>query len=107
MSSFTPPPPRSDLKWIGVDFDGTICQTEYPEYRMGEPILDAVAKVHKYAFLGWKIAIHTSRPSADYEAIEAWLNHYGVPFHRIVTGKLLCKAYVDDRNVRPEDEEWV
>lgn len=55
---------------------------------------------------GWKLVIHTSRSWTDYEAIEAWCHHYGLPVSRIVCGKLLGGVMIDDRNVSINSPDW-
>ena len=109
--TWTPPQPRADLIRLGVDFDGTLCESTWslsnPTAVPGPPIWENVAKVIKLHRDGWKIWIHTSRASADYETIESWLNYHEVPFDGIETGKPLFYRYIDDRAVNAFDEEWV
>src|SRR5688572_24716606 len=98
---FVPPPPRGELLWDAVDFDGTLAygtwSIDNPNAVPGKPILNNLLKLWELVRAGRKIIIHTARPSSDYELIESWLTHYGVPFDRIVTGKLLAARYIDDR----------
>lgn len=102
--------PRSYLMWLAVDLDSTLAQgvwtPEEPTSEIGDPIWANVVKVRVLAAKGWKIVIHTSRPWHDYEAIEVWANHYKVPFSRIVCGKLLAAAYIDDRAINADDPDW-
>lgn len=108
--TFTPPELRSDLKWLAVDFDGTLCRSNWsvdnPTAVPGEPIAANIAKLVKCVNKGYKIWIHTARPSTDYEMVEAWLNHWGIHFDGIVTGKILAYRYIDDRAVNADAEEW-
>lgn len=116
-SSFTPPrlrgdePPPHGLKWIAVDFDNTLCQTNYDlqtgENPMGPAIPGTLEKCLELVANGYKIVIHTSRPWYDYEAIEAWLRYHHYPFHSIVCGKLQARGYVDDRNIDHRAESWL
>lgn len=110
-SQFVPPPPRGELLWDAVDFDGTLAygtwSIENPTAVPGLPIQENVAKLRALEDAGRKIIIHTARPSSDYELIEAWLIHYGIPFDRIVTGKLLAARYIDDRAVPADAESWL
>lgn len=105
------PPPRSDLKWACVDLDGTLAEPiwtpQNPTTEIGRPIARNVIKLASLHNAGYKIVIHTSRPDTDYEAIEMWLNHYGLPFKAIRTGKPLAAIYVDDRGVHSEHPDWV
>lgn len=104
-----PPPDRHDdrLLWIAVDFDNTLATTIWPQEGIGEPIESSIEKCHELVKNGYKIVIHTSRPWMDYEAIEWWLTKHDVPFSRIVCGKLMAKAYVDDRNIDMNAESWL
>lgn len=108
--SFVAPPPRSRLLWVGVDLDGTLAEPVWtpdnPTSEIGEPITRNVSKVRQLAAEGWKIVIHTSRAWTDYEAIEAWLSHHGISFKEIQCGKPLYAAYIDDRAIYSEDEDW-
>lgn len=109
--TFEPPPPRDRLIRLGVDFDGTICRSTWsidnPSAIPGDPIAENVAKLIRARNKGFKIWIHTSRPSSDYELIEKYLEFWAIPFDGIETGKPLFYRYVDDRAVNAFDEEWV
>lgn len=102
--------PRSYLKWLAVDLDGTLAEgiwtPEEPTSEIGAPIARNVEKVRRLAEAGWKIVIHTARPWHDYESIEAWANWVPVPFKGIVCGKLLAAAYIDDRAINADDPDW-
>lgn len=105
-----PMAPRSELIRVAVDLDGTLAHGTWspsnPTAELGEPIWRNVKKLDELSAAGYKIWIHTARPDADYEAIEAWLNHYGILFSGIVTGKILAVAYIDDRGVH-EADNWL
>lgn len=91
---------NNDLKWLAVDLDNFLAETSpHPEYKLLGAKQGAVDFCKKLDADGWKITIHTARPSSDYEAIEKWLFFYGIPYRRIYTGKILAKFYLDDRNV--------
>jgi hypothetical protein len=109
--TYSPPLPRSDLKWIGVDLDGTLAEPiwtpENPTSDIGPPIVRNVEKLRRAVHQGYKPVIHTSRPWTDYEAVEYWLNYHNIPFREIQMGKPLYKAYIDDRAVHAEEPEWV
>lgn len=108
---FVPPAPRSDLLWYAVDFDGTIARSMWsidnPTAVPGEPIWENAHKLLDLYEAGKKIAVHTARPSSDYELIEAYMNHWALPFHQIVTGKLLAFRYIDDRAVNADAPSWL
>lgn len=97
---------EEELKWIGVDFDGTIFgNTGYPEYLLTEPLPGAKDALQRMADQGWKIIIYTSRPWVEHEVVESHLEKHGIPFRRIVCGKMFVKYMVDDRNVE-FDGDW-
>lgn len=103
MSNFVPPPQRAHLKWAAVDFDGTIAESNWsPDNPNATPgnLIEATAEEMERIIKDedMKNVVHTSRGWADYEIIEKYLRHHGVPFHKIVCGKLLARVYVDDRN---------
>jgi hypothetical protein len=104
------PTPGSD-KWIAVDLDGTLAEgvwtPENPVDTIGAPIQHGLNQCARYSSVGWKIVIHTSRPWYHYEMIEEWLEKHGVPFRRIVCGKLFAHRYVDDRGVPANFPDWV
>jgi hypothetical protein len=93
-----------------VDFDGTLCEFQYPD--MGDPIPGAQEFMRSLFARGLQPVIWSSRMSpAIYteeeraEAVEniaCWAHRFGIPYHAIDTGasgKRLCVAYVDDRGV--------
>lgn len=97
---------NGELKWVGVDFDGTIVKTSPPDYKLGEPINGAREALTQMANDGWKIVIFTARPWADYTLIEDWLKEYLIPFRRIICGKPLMRFYIDDRNIEFNGHNW-
>lgn len=103
--------PRSELIWIALDHDGTMARSCWspsnPTSEIGEPIPENVAKALALVAEGWKLVVHTARPWADYEALEAWYAHYEIPVRAIVCGKILALAYVDDRALSSTDGDWV
>lgn len=104
---FTPPKPRTDLRWVSVDFDNTLCTTVGPNYDMGDPIARNVREVAILRGAGFKIVIYTARPWSDYEAVEAWLAHHEIAVDRIECGKLLTIAHFDDRAYNAAREDWL
>ena len=105
------PPQREELKWVAVDFDGTLAESTWdaadPTAAPGEVILRNVDKLEELAEAGWKIVIHTARPWSDYEIVESWLNWYCLPYDKIVCGKLLAALYVDDRALHADYPSWI
>ena len=111
VSEFVPPEQLRTLKWLGVDLDGTIAEPlwtpDNPTSDIGDPIWANIAKLREAVAAGYKIFIHTSRPWSDYTAVEAWLNHYEIPFKDIQMGKPLFALYVDDRARHESAESWL
>lgn len=99
-------PPRADLIWLGVDLDGTIAESIWPDPGIGPPIGHNLVKLREADRRGYKIVIHSSRPWSDYEMVELWLWNYKVPFKYIQLGKPLYAAYIDDRNILPGASQW-
>lgn len=104
-------PPRAGLLWIGVDLDGTLAEPvwtpENPTSEIGDPIQRNVNKLYGVVNQGYKVVIHTSRPWTDYEAVEAWLEHWEIPYKHIHMGKPLYRLYIDDRGRHSEEESWL
>ena len=102
---------NSELLWMAIDLDGTLAEgiwtPENPTAAIGHPIWPNVAKCIKLASKGFKIVIHTSRGWTDYERIEEWAKHWEIPCSHIVCGKLLARAYIDDRNIDMNKESWL
>lgn len=100
-----------DLKWVGVDLDGTLFHNnwspENPTADVGDPIAENVYKLYDLIASGYKLVIHTSRPWADYVKIERALNEADIPFKAIVCGKLLAAAYIDDRAMSDSEPDWL
>lgn len=91
---------NDEVKWIGVDFDDTIASnSSFPLYVPSEPLPGAVEALKKLNNMGYKITIFTARHWADYQNVENYCLHYGIPFRRIICGKPLFKCVIDDKNV--------
>lgn len=105
------PAPRTRLKWIGLDHDGTMAQPLWtpanPTSEMGEPIWENLYKAMDLIRAGYGLVVHTSRADTDTEAIELWYRHYGVPIIGVRPGKMLAAAYIDDRAVPAERPDWL
>ncbi len=108
MASLTMEPRTDDkLLWLAVDLDNTLAEPMWPKPGIGEPLWDNVEKLRKAVEAGYKVIIHTSRTWSDYELVETWLWMNDIPFHRILCGKVLAIAYIDDRNIDPDSESWI
>lgn len=107
-------PPRNNLRWLGIDLDGTLAApiwtADNPTTDIGAPLENNVGKLRRAVAKGFKVIIHTSRPWTDYENIEGWLRHHNIPFREIQCGKPLYYRYIDDRAIvadENDEEEWV
>lgn len=93
-----------ELKWLAVDFDGTIA-SKNSDFTIGQPIQENIKKLQECIDLGYKIIIHTARHWEDYSKIEEWLINNNIKFKAIVCGKILAHRYIDDRAI-PADADW-
>ena len=97
----------AELIWAAVDLDGTLAVSVWPEPGIGEPIRHNVAKLKELKARNYKVVIHTSRGWEHYAPIEAWLESHGIPFDKIVCGKLLARVYIDDRALAADEAVWL
>ncbi len=92
--------PLDHLRWIGVDFDGTLAgNSGFPHYLPGGPLPGAVEAMQKIDAQGYQIVIFTARAWSEYHNIVAWCKEYNVPVRRIVCGKPLFLYMIDDKNI--------
>ncbi len=103
---------------IVVDFDGTICDFEFPE--MGKPKKGVRESLEKLQKKGYKIVIHSVRTSRCWEDhkesndntqekaiedIQNYMNENKIPYDYIYTpDKPLATYYIDDRAVWFNDD---
>lgn len=104
-------PYAKNIRRYAIDLDGTLC---WPTWKpdqvrtvVGDPIPENIAKLNEVVDQGYEVFIHTARPWTDYELIEAWLEHHGIPYTGIVCGKILAHRYVDDRGINARNESWL
>jgi capsule biosynthesis phosphatase len=107
------------MSTIVIDLDGTLTIPGSGEdYASLLPDAEVVAQLKRYAALGYRIAVMTSRNMRSFEnsigrinahtlpiAIE-WLKRHDIPFDEIHVGKPWCGLagfYVDDRAIRPSE----
>jgi len=90
---------------IAVDFDGTICENEYPN--IGKPIPEAIEALQKLSDRGVRIIIWTCRfKPDDLLEMQSWLLEHEVTYNAInkqlvdfIKGrKIYADRYIDDRN---------
>jgi uncharacterized HAD superfamily protein len=90
-----------------VDFDGTICFTDMTKPYIpktpiiGEPNIKLIEMLRGMKREGWKILIHTSRWSGEYNWIKKWLDDNDVPYDGIEPHKLKADMYIDDKAWNP------
>ena len=97
---------------VCIDFDGVIAKFSDHIEELGEPIDGGAKAISELKNLGYKIIIHTARPSNDehVKKIEGYLNSHGIPFDEINKNsdcpwnsiKPLADLYIDDRGLRFE-----
>ena len=107
------------MSTIVIDLDGTLTIPGSGEdYASLLPNEAVAAQVRRYASLGYRIAVMTSRNMRTFEnsvgrinahtlpiAID-WLKRHDIPFDEIHVGKPWCGLagfYVDDRAIRPSE----
>lgn len=94
------PIPDHKLKWVGVDLDDTLANNSgTPEFELGEPLKGAKDFMDTLIARGFKPVIYTARGWTQYDVIEAWLEEHNIPYRRIICGKPLFYAIVDDKNI--------
>jgi hypothetical protein len=99
-------PDQTDTPVVAVDFDGTLVEAVWPKRGVGPAILSGFDKLNQLIMDGWEPVIHTSRGWHDYHVIQAYMNAMGYPNIRIVCGKLLAMAYIDDRAINATADSW-
>lgn len=95
---------------IAVDFDGTLCQSKYPE--LGAPMTGAVESMQRLAGEGHYLIIHSCRTGERLKDAINWLLEHRIPFHRVndhcpanlaLYGdggqKIYADVYIDDKNL--------
>lgn len=107
-----PPPAKDDTVILAIDFDGTICEVDYPG--IGRERAGAKEWINKLYEEGYLIVINTCRtndgevPAQDMAS--DFLNLRGIKFHKINenfehlielygcdTRKISADMYIDDR----------
>lgn len=101
----------NDLMVIAVDFDGTLCRDEYPEF--GEPNLELIEYLKRQQETGWRLILWTCRTGPLLEAAVSWCYiEHGLIFDAVndnIPGlvaayggsnprKVYADIYIDDRS---------
>ena len=99
-------------KIIAVDFDGTLCENEWPE--IGEPNEELIWYLRKRQAEGDKLILWTCRVDDMLQRAVEWCYDYGLTFNAVNenlpeiienfgsdTRKIFANEYIDDRNTWP------
>lgn len=107
---------------IAIDFDGTLCEFQYPG--IGPPKRYAREALEVFRNLGYRILIYScrtshryyeifggdpSQPTMERERVKemvSWLNEHKIPFDEIddgSKGKPMADYYIDDKGIRFEN----
>ena len=97
---------------VCIDFDGVIAEFSDHIEELGDPICGGAEAIRELKDLGYKIIIHTARPSNNdhIKKIEEYLTSHDIPFDEINKNsdcpwdsvKPLADLYIDDRGLRFE-----
>ena len=95
---------------FAVDFDGTLCNDEYPE--IGPPRHGTINIIKRLKSEGHKVILWTCRSGADLEAAVGWCGCHGIRFdavndnlaeniilHNNNSRKINADYYIDDKNL--------
>jgi len=99
----------SGLKIIAVDFDGTLCENQWPE--IGPPNDEVIRYILEEQKLGAKLILWTNRSSVELLAARRWSEEHGIVFDAVNenlpeiieafggrdTRKVYADEYIDDR----------
>ncbi len=98
---------------IGVDFDGTLCYSKWPD--LGEPNRPLIAYLRTQRDLGNKLILWTCRAGEALERAVTWCRDHQLEFDAINDNlpevvemygnnsrKITCDYYIDDKAMLPE-----
>lgn len=100
---------------IAVDFDGTLCDNEWPA--IGEPHEEVIEWVKTQKTYGWKLILWTNRSGKSLDEAVDWCKERGIIFDAINSNlpevimafggrdsrKITADIYLDDRSKHPLD----
>ena len=105
--------PMNEYKIIAVDFDGTLCFSEWPA--VGEPNVRLIEYLKKWKRGGGKLILWTCRAGEALDTAVSWCHEQELVFDAINDNlpeivekygnnsrKITCDYYIDDRAVLPE-----
>ena len=101
---------NDNVSIIAVDFDGTLCYSNWPE--LGEPNLPLIHQLRYLRELGTKLILWTCRSDRQLEDAVEWCKGYDLYFDAINDNlpevielygnnsrKISCDFYIDDRAI--------
>ena len=104
---------EKNYKIIAVDFDGTLCFSNWPE--LGEPNKRLIEYLRSWRKCGNKLILWTCRAGDALENAVSWCREQGLDFDAINDNlpetvafygnnsrKISCDYYVDDRAILPD-----
>lgn len=104
---------NTDYQIIAVDFDGTLCYSNWPE--LGEPNRPLIEYLRYQQRLGNKLILWTCRAGEALDKAVAWCSEQHLTFDAINDNlpeivalygnnsrKITCDYYIDDKAVKPE-----
>ena len=102
-----------EYKIIAVDFDGTLCFSDWPA--LGEPNLQLIEYLKRWKKQGNKLILWTCRAGEALDLAISWCREQELVFDAINDNlpeivekygnnsrKITCDYYIDDRAVLPE-----
>lgn len=105
------------MKIIAVDFDNTICFSNWPD--LGEPNARLIGTLKELKQNGDKLILWTCRNGADLQKAVVWCEQQGLQFDAINENlpetialyggdsrKITADYYIDDRCILPQDILW-
>ena len=104
---------QDDYQIIAVDFDGTLCYSEWPA--LGEPNTELIEYLKRWKRGGNKLILWTCRAGEALERAVLWCTQQELEFDAINDNlpeivekygnnsrKITCDYYIDDRACLPE-----
>lgn len=98
------------LKIIAIDFDGTLCENEWPE--IGDPNIELITYLKEEQKVGSKLILWTCRVGEMLKNAVEWCSKQGLIFDAINenlpeivksfgtdTRKIFANLYIDDHNI--------
>lgn len=102
------------MKIIAVDFDNTICFSNWPD--LGEPNVHLIRTLKELRQNGNKLILWTCRNGTDLQRAVVWCEEQGLKFDAINENlpetialyggdsrKITADYYIDDRCILPQD----